>query len=103
MVEHIKTSSSFAVAEKWFNGVMNGIASLEEMPARCPVASESDDLGYEIRVLLYGRKNRPYKIYFAIKNETATQGVVSVLHVRHWARQRLTNIELEDSTEDQQE
>jgi plasmid stabilization system protein ParE len=70
IAEYIKAKSSFAAAEKWFNGMMESIASLKEMPERCAVAPESEDLDHEVRVLLHGRKNRSYKIYFAIDSET---------------------------------
>ena len=55
---YIKENSSFAVAERWFNGVMGDIASLKEMPARCPVAPEAEELGQEVRILLHGRRKR---------------------------------------------
>ncbi|MBS1826396.1 MAG: type II toxin-antitoxin system RelE/ParE family toxin [Acidobacteria bacterium] len=37
----VRQHSSFAIAEKWFNGIIDDIGSLKEMPARCPVAPES--------------------------------------------------------------
>jgi len=82
----IKQKSSFTVAERWFNEVMHDIASLKNMPARCPVAPEADGFGEEVRLLLHGRKHRTYKIYFAIHQETSSTGTVRVFHVRHWAR-----------------
>jgi hypothetical protein len=73
------------------------------MPARCPLAPESEDLGAEIRLLLHGRKNRAYKIYFRIHQKTDSSGTVEVFHVRHWERKPLTNEELEELTDDQLE
>jgi plasmid stabilization system protein ParE len=93
---YIKTKSSFAVAGRWFNGIINDIASLKEMPARCPIAPESEDLGDEVRILLHGRKNRTYKIYFAIHYETPSTGTVRVFHVRHWALKPLIPDELKE-------
>jgi plasmid stabilization system protein ParE len=93
---YIKAKSSIAVAQNWFNGMIDAIASLKEMPARCSVAPESEELGREIRLLLHGRKNRAYKIYFSIDYETPASGVVRVFHVRHWARKPLTNDDLEE-------
>jgi plasmid stabilization system protein ParE len=92
----IKKKSSFALAERWFNGMISDIASLKEMPARCPIAPESEDLGDEVRILLHGRKNRAYKIYFAIHYETSSTGTVRVFHVRHWARKLLSPHELQE-------
>jgi hypothetical protein len=96
IAEYIKKKSSFAAAEGGFNGMVNDIASLKDMPARCPIAPESEDLGDEVRVLLHGRKNRTYKIYFAIHYETPSTGTVRVFHVRHWARRPLIPDELQE-------
>ena len=63
IVEYIKERSSFAIAEKWVNGIMDRMATLEEMPERCPIAPESEEIGQPVRVLLYGRKNRTYKVF----------------------------------------
>jgi hypothetical protein len=48
-----------------------------------------------VRLLLHGRKNRAYKIYFAIRYETPVSGTVSVFHVRHWARKAVSGYELQ--------
>jgi plasmid stabilization system protein ParE len=45
---YIKERSSFAVAERWFNGVIDDISSLNDMPARRPIAPESEELGKEV-------------------------------------------------------
>jgi plasmid stabilization system protein ParE len=100
---YIRAKSGVPVARRWFNGIMDAIASLKEMPARCSVAPESEELGHEVRLLLHGRKNRAYKIYFSIVYETSATGTVRILHVRHWARKPLTNEELEEPMDDGQE
>jgi len=61
------------------------------MPARCPVAEESGDLQTEVRLLLYGKRARRHKIYFAIHGESAT---VRVFHIRHWAMKPIEADEL---------
>ena len=63
------------------------------MPSRCTLAGESDDLQTEVRLLLHGKRNRRYKVYFAIHHASAT---VRVFHVRHWARKPVETDELED-------
>ena len=98
---YIKSGSNVAVAGKWFNGIMDDIASLQDMPTRCPVAPELAELGQEIRILLHGRKNRAYKIFFSINYETPTAGLVQVLHVRHWARKPLTAEDLQVLMDDE--
>ena len=95
IAEYIKNESSLRVAEGWFNAVIDDIASLTDMPARCPIAPESKELGAEVRLLLHGRKNRTYKIYFAVHYETPSTGTVRIFHVRHWARKALSSDELQ--------
>jgi len=97
---YIKEKSSFAISERWFNGIIDDIASLKTMPARCPIAPESEDLDQEVRVLLHGRKNRTYRLYFAIHHETPSTGTVRVFHVRHWARRALSEDELQELMDD---
>jgi len=91
---YIVEQSRVEVGESWFRGIMRTIRSLQEMPARCPVAAESKELDQEVRLLLHGRKNRAYKIYFTIQYESPTGGAVRVLHVRHWAREAVSAYEL---------
>jgi plasmid stabilization system protein ParE len=89
---HIQQRGSFASAERWFNGIILAIRSLGEMPSRCPLADESDDLQTEVRLLLHGKRIRRYKVYFAIHHASAT---VRVFHIRHWARKPVEKSELE--------
>ena len=99
----IRRGSSFEIAQQWFNGMMAAIASLSEMPERCALAPEAEELGDAIRLLLHGRKNRSYKIYFKVQRESQTNGKVLVFHVRHWARRPLTEDELDELMDDQED
>ena len=76
---------------KWLDGLEQTIAELNEFPARCALAPESDVVGLEIRHHLYGRRQHKYRILFAIRAQT-----VHVLHVRHGARDFLFPPELDD-------
>jgi plasmid stabilization system protein ParE len=89
---------SFESAQRWFNGILAAIRTLRDAPQRCPVAEESRQLEAEVRLLLYGKRNRRYKIYFAVHKET-----VRVFHVRHWARRPADTDELDDLMEDSAE
>ena len=64
----------------WFEGLVKAIETLHVFPERCAIAPESEELGQEIRQLLYGK----YRLLFSIENLT-----VFVLHVRHGAREYL--------------
>lgn len=67
-------------AARWFNGLEEAIYSLEKHPGRCALAPENDAVGREIRQLLYGRRNRKYRVLFTLQGSE-----VHVLHFRHWA------------------
>lgn len=73
-----------AEAVEWFNSLSCAIASLREMPERCPLAPENDAFAEEIRHLLYGRRSGAYRVIF-----TLVGGVVRVLCLRHGAREPL--------------
>ena len=89
IARYIQQQSSFEQAEEWFNGIIAAIQTLEDMSSRCPVADESEELGQEVRLLLYGKRNRKYKVYYSIRQRTVSTGTVQVFHVRHWARRSL--------------
>ena len=66
---------------RWFQGLERAIASLSELPKRCPVAQESENFPFEVRHLLYGRKPHVYRILFTVVGET-----VYIFYVWHGRR-----------------
>ncbi len=66
-------------ASAWFDGLEKLVLSLDEHPARGAPLPEDDNL----RQLLYGRKGHRYRIIYAID---ARNRIVTVLHIRHGAR-----------------
>ncbi|MDX2042066.1 MAG: type II toxin-antitoxin system RelE/ParE family toxin [Acidobacteriota bacterium] len=64
-------------AALWHFELTRKLDSLENSPARCPLAPESKTHGQEIRHLLFDK----YRILFIIEDET-----VYVLRVRHQAQ-----------------
>jgi plasmid stabilization system protein ParE len=74
-----------STADEWYNGLVDAILSLENFPNRCSLASESEDIGREIRQLLYRR----HRILFGV-----TGDVVQVFRIRHTAQDRLSPEEL---------
>ncbi len=66
-----------ANAQSWLRGVREAIASLADLPRRCPPARESHSEGPEFRQLVFGS----YRILFTITGQT-----VFVVHVRHGHR-----------------
>ncbi len=61
-------------AALWYFDIAKAIESLQDSPARCPLAPESRTFGDDIRQLIFGK----YRILFVIDDE-----VVRVLRVRH--------------------
>ena len=77
----LQSQQAGEAGERWFVALRTAVASLRNLPARCPIASESRDSPIEVRHLLYGRRPHVYRILFAIEGD-----VVQVLHIRHGRR-----------------
>ena len=71
------------MAPKWFLAVVDAIDSLAEMPERCPVVTEGQDEIECVRLLLHGKRNRRYRIYYCVRKLSSSSGTVSVFHLRH--------------------
>jgi plasmid stabilization system protein ParE len=78
-------------ADRWFRGLMNAIATLQEKPQRCTLAIEHEIFPEEVRQLLFGKSKSMYRVLFTIRDTT-----VYVLYVRHTAQAPLTVADLED-------
>jgi plasmid stabilization system protein ParE len=78
-----------AAAVRWFDGLVQAIFSLEEMPRRCPLAPEAEMLGAELRQLLCGKRSGMFRIIFRIYEEEQPSPLVRVVAIRHGARDRL--------------
>jgi toxin ParE1/3/4 len=72
-------------ATQWFNRFLDALSTLEHTPNRCGVAPESEQIGREIRQLLYGRRGGVYRALFIVE-----KCEVHVLHIRHAARDTMT-------------
>jgi len=71
-----------AAARRWYQGLERALKTLESQPTQCPISEEdSEALGREVRLKLYGRRRGVYRILFAIDGET-----IWVLRIRHSAR-----------------
>jgi plasmid stabilization system protein ParE len=77
-------SDSPANAVRWRQGLLEALKSLSQQPTRCPLAPESAAFRQEIRQLIYGKRGGVYRVLFVIGERT-----VSILHVRHAAREFL--------------
>ena len=78
-------------ADRWFRGLMNAIATLQEKPQRCALAVEHEIFPEEVRQLLYGKAKNVYRVIFTIRGTT-----VNVLYVRYSGQAPLTVDDLEE-------
>lgn len=79
-----RSQRSPSAAARWHAGLLAAIRSLANNPERCPLADEAADLGWDLRELLYGRRQNLYRILFICDGQT-----VNILRVRHAAQDRL--------------
>ena len=61
---------------RWFQGLRDAVASLAHFPERCALAPENAAFPFEVRQLLYGRRQHRHRILFTIEGDA-----VSVLHI----------------------
>ena len=83
-------------AADWYNGLIEAIFSLDEMPRRCALAPESDLSKRPLRQLLYTRRKVTYRILFAILQEEdeENEGALRIYRIRHGAQRPLTAAEI---------
>ena len=74
--------SSRTQASQWYSGLLEAIASLSQMPKRCPLARENEHFSQELRQLLYGQGRNSYRIIFTVL-EGQDISTVRILHIRH--------------------
>jgi len=91
----LERSQSRSVARKWFLSVLDSIDSLSTLPERHPVVALAEPDVEIVRLLTHGRRNRKYKIYYCVRKRSPSSGIVSVFHIRHWARRPVSANELQ--------
>ena len=92
--EHIREVAPRSAA-KWLRGLFAAIQTLEEMPARCLLIPEADELGHPARQLFYGKRTGIYRIIFDIQEQSVEGPRVRVLRIRHGSRDALTAEDIE--------
>ena|SRR5437763_598027 len=84
-------------AARWYDGLEQAIETLAENPGRCPLAPEDEYFEEEIRELFHGKRGGVYRILFTISEDT-----VSVLYVRHGARDHVRPGEAAEDGEEEE-
>jgi plasmid stabilization system protein ParE len=80
----VEQSKSPSPALRWVRSIRSKIDTLKTSPLRCPVDPDSDAYGEEVRLLLFGKRSKQFRILFVIRGE-----VIRVLTVRHAAQRSL--------------
>jgi len=80
-------------AGKWLARLFEAIFTLDEMPTRCPVISESQELGFTAHHLLFGKGHGVYRIIFDIQEK---EQHVRVLRIWHGFRDALTPADVKE-------
>ena len=81
-------AESSGAALAWYLGLTEAILNLEASPNRCPVAPENSRL----RHLLYGNKAHICRVIYRAAEKGRR---VDVLHIRHGARRRFKQSDIE--------
>ena len=71
---------------RWFRKLREAIASLSELPHRCPLAPKMQSFLLRCGNSFMAAKPHRYRILFTIDGE-----IVVVLHIRHGRRQHLSD------------
>jgi plasmid stabilization system protein ParE len=79
-----------AFADRWFRGLMDAIATLQQSPQRCALAPEHELFSEEVRQLSYGKGKSTFRVLFTVRG-----AIVYVLFVRHAAQAPLTEEDLD--------
>jgi plasmid stabilization system protein ParE len=70
-------------AGKWLTSLFDSIMSLADMPDRCPIINEAQELDHQARHLLYGKRAGTYRIIFDIQEDSDEGRRVRVLRIWH--------------------
>lgn len=87
--------TSDSVALDWMNKLLDQIATLNQMPQRCPIAREAEHVQREVRQMIYRRASGgpAWRILFTVE-EGDDGPTVLIRHVRHGARLEMTRDEV---------
>lgn len=82
------TNRSSEQADRWYDGFIKKLLTLEDNPARFPFAPEEPDFRLQIRQLTYGLGNKPtHRAIYVVKPDK-----VVVLRIRHLSQAKLTEL-----------
>jgi hypothetical protein len=88
-----------AGANRWLHGLFTAVLSLADMPFRCPLIPEAEELGHPAHHLIYGKRSAVYRIIFEIQEISPEGPRVRVLRIWRGSRNAFsaTDIDTEES------
>lgn len=89
VLKWFRKQKATAAGGRWFRRLMSTIDTLERNPQRCSLAAEAEEVGVEVRELLFGKRRGQYRLLFDIRGKT-----VNILRVWHSARDAITRDDL---------
>jgi len=92
--ERIREVAPYSAA-KWLRDLFAAMATLADIPARCPLIPEADELGDPVRHLLYGKRTAIYRIIFDIQEASEEGPRVRVLRIWPGARDRIATEDID--------
>lgn len=81
-------------AARWLERFDAALATLAENPERCSKAPEDEQVHFEIRQLLFGRRPHVFRVLYTIDSDT-----VRVFRILRAQRRFLTRRQIEDAAE----
>src|SRR5207248_5395427 len=63
-------------AARWHAALLNKIQTLEDNPTQWPLADTTEQLGVELRQLLFGKRRNVFRILFTVDGE-----IINVHHI----------------------
>jgi plasmid stabilization system protein ParE len=87
-------------AAPWLTGLFTVVMTLADMPTRCPLIPEAEDIGAPLRQLLYGKRRGIYRIIFDIQEISPEGPRVRVLRIWHGSRDALTAEDIDPLAEE---
>jgi len=77
---------AMTAASRWYGNLMSNVSTLEQHPQRCSLAAEAEEMGIEVRELLFGRKPGFIGFCFSMsRREWRFCEFVTLLAI-HWQR-----------------
>lgn len=87
--ESLRRHLGRAAAVRWRAKLEACFMKLEELPSVWPLADEAEELGVDLRNVLFGKRRHVYRVLFSFDGTT-----ISVHRIRHAAQDRLTKNDL---------